>query len=191
MITVAQQRVSCSLLVTDASSLALRTETFDVAILAFAIFHIPDPAMALREIWRVLRPSGVMGLITWGNDPGTPGAAIWAEELDACGAAADPRDAAVMRQAQMNSPEKLANLLREADFAPPRIWSESLEHRWTHDALLALQISCGMPARRLATLSRKAQAVCRERVRSRVARLTADDLVYRAQVLFAVAGRRD
>jgi len=66
----------------------------------------------------------------------------------------------------------------------------SLTHAWSVDALFALQTSCGMPARRLASLSKKAQSICRERVRSRVATLTADDLVYRAQVLFAVA-RRD
>jgi hypothetical protein len=133
----------------------------------------------------------VVGLVTWGIDPGTPGAAIWVEELDACGAAADPRDAVVMRQAQMDTPDKLAGLLLGTGFAPPRIWSECLAHPWTVDALFALQTSCGMPARRLASLSKKAQAICRERVRSRVATLTADDLVYRAQVLFAVARRRD
>ena len=169
----------------------MRTETFDVAILAFVLFHVPHPVRALREVWRVLRPNGAVGLVTWGTDPGTPGAAIWKEELDACGAAADPRDAVVMGQAQMDTPDKLAGLLLETGFAPPRIWSECLAHPWTVDALFALQTSCGMPARRLASLSEKTQAICRERVRSRVATLTADDLVYRAQVLFAVARRRD
>ncbi len=189
MVRVARQTESCSLLVTDAEFLGLRAETFDVAVLAFMLFHVPDPAAALREVWRVLRRNAFVGIAVWGTDPGTPGAAIWTEELDASGAAPDPRDALVMGQARMNTVERLAVLLRQADFPPQRIWSECFAHRWTVEALLGMNTSCGMPARRLASLSKKAQASCCERVRSRIMTFAADDLVHRPEILFAVARR--
>ena len=189
MVRVAQRTDPCSLLVTDAEFLALRAEAFDVAVLAFVLFHVPDPAAALREVWRILRPNAFVGIVAWGTDPGTPGAAIWTEELDACGAAADPRDAVVMGHARMNTLERLAELLRQANFASQRIWSECFAHRWTVEALFAMHTSCGMPSRRLASLSEKAQAICRERVRSRIVTLASDDFVHRPEVLFAVARR--
>lgn len=189
MVRAARQTVSCGLLVTDAESLALQAEIIDVAVLAFMLFHVPDPAAALREVQRVLRPNASVGIVAWGTDPGTPGAAIWTEELDACGAAADPRAPAVMGHELMNTPEKLAHMLREAGFASRRIWRESHAHAWTVDALFAMQASCGMPSRRLASLSADTRALCCERVWSRVAALPAGELVHRMEVLFAVARR--
>lgn len=189
MVRVAQQALPCSLLVTDAQSLPLRAGSIDVAVLAFMLFHVPDPAAALCEVRRVLRPDAQAGIVAWGTDPGTPGAAIWAEELDACGAAADPRDPAVMGHDRMDTPEKLAQLLAEADFAPARLWRQSYTHAWTVDALFAMQSSCGLPCRRLASLPPDARGVCRERVRSRFAALAPGDLVHHMEVLFAVARR--
>lgn len=190
MLRIARRNHSCGLLVTDATSLAMAAESFDLAILAFVLFHIPDPAAALREVRRVLRPDATLGIVAWGTDPGTPGAAFWTEELDACGAGPDPRDAIVMGHARMNTPERLAGLLREADFVTPRIWTKEFAHSWTVDDLFTLHATCGMPSRRLATLQAAAQTSCSERVRSRMAALTAEELVYRPEVLFAVA-RRD
>jgi hypothetical protein len=66
----------------------------------------------------VLKPGGVLGLTSWGFDPGLPGADIWAEELEQAGAAPDPRDPSVMRQALMDTVLKLGDLLvaaRELD----------------------------------------------------------------------------
>lgn len=189
MVRVAQQAVPCSLLVTDAQALPLRTGSIDVAVLAFMLFHVPDPGAALCEVRRVLRPDAPAGIVAWGPDSGIPGAAIWAEELDACGAAPDPRDPAVMGHERMDTPEKLAQLLAAADFAPAHIWRESYAHAWTVDALFAMQSCCGLPSRRLASLPEDAREVCRERVRSRFAALPPGDLVHRMEVLFAVARR--
>lgn len=190
MLRVAQRTRSCAFMVTDAAALALPAESVDVAVLAFVLFHVPDPAAALSEVRRVLRPDATIGIVAWGTDPGTPGANIWAEELDACSAGPDPRDAIVMGHARMNTMERLAGLLRDADFVAPRIWTREFAHLWTVGELFALHATCGMPSRRLATLPAAAQASCAERVRCRMAALTADELVYRPEVLYAVA-RRD
>lgn len=189
MLRLAATSSACSVLVTDAEDIGLQDQSIDVAVLAFSLFHIPDPVAALSEVWRVLRVHGVIGIVAWGQDPGLPGAAIWVEELDACGASADPRDALVMGQARMNTPERLASLFRAVDWGVPDVWRQQFTHRWTAGALLALQTSCGMPSRRLATLAAAARTDCVRRARDRFATLANDELIYRTEVLYAVARR--
>lgn len=191
MVRVAQKTVPCSLFVTDAQALALCAESVDVAVLAFMLFHIPDPAAALCEVRRVLRANAPVGIVVWGTDPGTPGTRIWTEELDACGAAPEPRDPAVMGHDRMNTADKLTQLLREADFAPERIWAEPYAHEWPVDALFAMQATNGAPSRRLATLPEGTQALCCERVQPRLAALPAAERVQYMEVLYAVARRPD
>src|SRR6185369_12411936 len=105
-------------------------ETIDVAVLAFVLFHMADPPAVLREVRRVLKVGGSIGLVTWGRDPGVPGTSIWTEELDAHGAAADPRHASVRQHDRMDTPAKLTALLETSGFPHVRAWSFEFEHRW-------------------------------------------------------------
>jgi SAM-dependent methyltransferase len=189
MLRISRRSALCHLSVMDAQRLALRARSFDLALLVFVLFHVPDAAAALGEVARVLRAGGTVGLVTWGEDPGMPGTALWTEELDAHRAAPDPRDPSVMQHALMDTPEKLGGLLEAASFAVVRIWRARFEHTWTVDSLLALQLGCGMPARRLASLPTSERTACRDRVRARLARLSPGELVYRTEVLYAVAHR--
>lgn len=52
---------------------------------------------------------------------------------------------------------------------------------------MAIQTGRGMPMRRLAGLSFEAQSACESRVRRAMDTLTAEELTYRPEVLFAVA----
>lgn len=177
------------LAVTDAQRLCIRSGTIDAVVLIFVLFHLPEPSLGLEEAYRVLRGDGVVGIATWGRDPGSPGLSIWREELDREEADPDPRDPGVMQQASMDTPEKLERLLGAAGFASTNVWSTNVAHQWTVDDLLAMQLGCGMPGRRLATLPTDQRAQCQARVRTRLERLKPSELEYRAEVLLAVASR--
>ena len=85
-----------------------------MVVLAFVLFHIADPGAALREVYRVLRTSGSIGVTAWGRDGVARAAQIWDEELDRYGAARE--SPVVARHELMNTPQKLQALLEGAGF---------------------------------------------------------------------------
>ena len=189
MLRAARVRGRTSVAAMDAEHLGLRSSAFDVAVVVFVLFHLPDPVQSLREISRAVRRGGSIGIVIWGRDPGLPGLPIWIEELDREGAAPDPRDPSVMQQAQMDSEEKLRGIVEASGLDSVRVWSVISRHQWTLEALLAVQMGCGLAARRLPTLSHEAAARCESRVKARLSKLTEAELTHRPEVLFAVASR--
>ena len=175
--------------VMDAEHLGFSPGRFDTALLVFVLFHIPDPVAALREVAAALKTDGVLGVVVWGDDPGLPGVAIWTEELDRAQAPPDPRDPSVMRQSWMDTPEQLAGLLDRAGLVPQRVWSRRFVHAWTVENLLATQFHCGLPSRRLSGLPPEARRACLDRVRARFQSLSAAELEYRVEVIYAMARR--
>ena len=51
----------------DAERLMLPDGAFDVALCALGLMYVPDPARALAELRRALRPGGRVGLAVWGE----------------------------------------------------------------------------------------------------------------------------
>ncbi len=185
MLSIAKQRSNSAFAVMNAEELAIVPDTFDVATLIFVLFHLPNPVDGLREVGRVLRPGGVVGLTTWGEGHGVPGNDIWIEELDALGAGPDPRNPRVVQHDRMDTLEKLEGLLHGAGYELIRVWNRTSEYRWSADALLELQAGIGLPMRRLQTLSPQAQSACHKRVAERFTELSKEDLTFRPDVLFA------
>jgi len=73
MLDVARHRAvelqisNCSFARMDAEALALPDASFDLVLCALGLMYMPDPEQALREIRRVLRPGGRVGLAVWGE----------------------------------------------------------------------------------------------------------------------------
>ena len=51
----------------DAEALDLGDAEFDVALCGLGLMYLPDPALAVRELCRVVRPGGRVGLAVWGE----------------------------------------------------------------------------------------------------------------------------
>ena len=51
----------------DAEKLDLPDASFDVALCALGLMYMPEPEQAMREMLRVLRPGGRLGLAVWGE----------------------------------------------------------------------------------------------------------------------------
>lgn len=50
---------------------------FDAVVSVFSIFFVPDIARQARELWRMVRPGGVLAITTWGPRMLQPGTAAW------------------------------------------------------------------------------------------------------------------
>ncbi len=50
----------------DMLSLRFPAQSFDAVICVFGIFFVPDMVMAVKELWRRVRPGGRLAVTTWG-----------------------------------------------------------------------------------------------------------------------------
>jgi ubiquinone/menaquinone biosynthesis C-methylase UbiE len=65
----------------DGQDLPLENETCDAALCTFTLCTVPDPARALGEVRRVLRPGGEFHFLEHGLSP-DPGVARWQHRID-------------------------------------------------------------------------------------------------------------
>jgi ubiquinone/menaquinone biosynthesis C-methylase UbiE len=64
----------------DATALPISTATFDIVTASFVLSHVRDYRAALRETFRVLKPSGEFAVSGWAP-PSDPYSAVWRECL--------------------------------------------------------------------------------------------------------------
>lgn len=74
----------------DVDHTGLPSESFDAVVCVFGIFFLPDMATAVAELWRLVRPGGVLAITVWGTgflEPATTAfwAAVGAERPDLVG----------------------------------------------------------------------------------------------------------
>jgi SAM-dependent methyltransferase len=172
----------------DGVDLGFRSSSVDVIVMAFVLFHLDDPVVALKEARRVLRPGGVIGTATWADDPETEASRAWEQELDDHGAW-DPLPARPRRDELMNTPEKMTALFSLAELRPERVWIERFVHRWDLDGLSLMHSTFGKTKRKLESLDPSARAAFLERVHERLLRLPPEAFVYRAAVVCGLARR--
>jgi len=171
--------------ITDAAKLPFNSASYDVVIMAFVLFHVPEPEAALDEVRRVLRASGSIGLATWGYDRGAPALAIWNQELDRHGA---PPDRPLIAQHDlMNTPDKLRAMLQRTGFHHVQVNSMAWSHQASLRQFIEQHRTLGVSGRRLAQLEPAARANFLRNVRRRLENLCPQDLIDRGEVLIATA----
>jgi ubiquinone/menaquinone biosynthesis C-methylase UbiE len=189
MLRLAKEKHADSLALMDVQNLALPADRFDAAIVAFVLFHMPNPQRCLSEVNRVLKPGGVAGTVTWGPERIPVANAIWDEELEAAGAHVLELPATDNRACCDNA-EKVTTLFEQAGFGVGRLWSESIEYRWRPENHFDHQMR-STSRLRLLSLDEGDREACLRRIRTRLSGLGDDQYVYRGEVVMAIARKGD
>jgi SAM-dependent methyltransferase len=168
----------------DARALPFARASFDRVLMAFMLFHVPEPARALEGVRATLRPGGRLGLATWGEQRSRAAINAWLEELDAHGAA---EDTTIAQHDLMDDEAKVDGLLRSAGFVVESIETVRSEHPVTLEEFIRLRTRLGTSARRLLSLSDEAQAACLERAIARIKDMDPREFVDDVDAILAVA----
>jgi SAM-dependent methyltransferase len=169
--------------VADAARLPLAAASVDAAVLAFMLFHLPDPTAGLREVHRVLRPRGAVAVGTW-TVAGCRADEVWYRALDEHGARADEGPA---NHGLMNTSQKLAGLLRDTGFASVDTAVEAEADVMDLEEFMWRRTTIGVSGRRFGSLDREAQASCLEAARPRLERLRPKDFTDPQEAVLAWA----
>lgn len=174
--------------VLDATALCFRDAVFDAVVMAFMLFHLPEPLTALSVVRRALRPGGVLALATWeATSEISIAGQIWTEELDRHGAS--PSEPSLTSDELMDNGDKLVKLLEDAGFSGVETELWPVVDPIEPDEFVAGRTQIGLSAGRYRSLSRQAQMRCLSRVRTRLNDLSRDELTFRSVAVLTWARR--
>lgn len=162
----------------DAASLPFQDQAFDVVVMAFMLFHLPDPVAGLREVRRALVPEGWVGVGTWAQGPHnrSPALAAWEEELEAHGAAPPENLSAHERT---DTPEKVADLLEAAGFRVEGVDEVPVSYRVSREEFWERRFRLGSSREPLRSLSAESREACLRRARQRIDAMPDEDFLDR------------
>lgn len=186
MLRVAADRRGAIGVIAEASSLPVRRCSVDAVLLAYVLFHLPDPEEALREVAAVLVPKGRVGTVTWGREwPSRAGALFdaWLDELSI------PTIGATGCHDGLSTPDEVAALLETAGLTCRRAWVERVATTFDRAAFARLRLTQGRSAARIARLAPHDRRTITAELRDRLARLSSGDFAYRGEVVCASAWR--
>jgi len=185
MLDLAKKKYRGPLVRMDVQRLALVSNAFDVAVVAFVLFHLPSPEKCLAEVHRVLRSGGMVGTITWGSETAPLANAVWDSELQSAGAQILELPA-IDNRACCDSVPKVSSLLEDAGFDSIKVWSESIEYQWRPDDHFDYQVR-GASRLRLQSLNAPDRVACLRRIGERLSGADDEQYVYRGEVFSASA----
>jgi ubiquinone/menaquinone biosynthesis C-methylase UbiE len=113
----------------DATSTGLPAGSFDAVVCVFGVFFVPDMTAFITEMWRVVRPGGVVAVTTWGPGFLEPASTLF---WDSVREAAPSLYRAFNPWDQITTPEALENLYSRAGVAGASAVAVPGEHHLEH-----------------------------------------------------------
>lgn len=155
----------------------------DVVVSSFVLQHLVDRGAALRETRRVLRPGGLIAMVTWlENDTTFAPYMILSELADDLAIERPPSSATAFK-----SPASVAAVFRRAGFRAVRSSATEITYQWTLEGLAHSTLDVNA-REALDSLEEDVRAELIRRWQERIEPLTPDDLCYRDMVV-QVTGR--
>ncbi len=170
-----------------ADRLPFSAPAVDLVVSSFVLQLVPDRLAALREAYRILRPGGLLGYVTWikTDELFTP-REIVDEELGV--QAGDGWSGSTSVAGDVASSGAAASQLRRAGFRRVRAWQEELSRQWAPAEYLEYIEAC-RNSDALASLDDDARSALLERIRRRLAALGPADFRWTAPISFAIGQR--
>jgi len=113
----------------DMQAIELPDESVDAAVSRYGYMLVPDPALALQETRRVLRPSGPLSFSTWAPAKRNPWATAYGPVLIERGLQEPPKPGEP-GQFSLGEPDRIERLVRRAGFQDVTIEEVPLQYRF-------------------------------------------------------------
>jgi SAM-dependent methyltransferase len=188
MLRYARERRSAISVLGDATRTPIANGSIDAVLLAYVLFHLPDPSAGVSEAARVLRPNGQVGTVTWANERPMAASQIWNRTLDRLGIAALPAHG---NDAGLDTEEAMEHVLLASGLSPRRVWRETVEHTFAPDGFWRMRTGCGPNRARLAQVDAELLPVVLAELHDRISELELDDFTFRGEVICATARASD
>ena len=162
--------------VLDMREIDLPDESVDRVVCRFGYMLVPDPALALRETRRVLRPGGTLAFSTWAPAKRNPWATAYGPVLIERGLQ-EPPAPGEPGQFALGEPDQIEELVRGAGFAEIDVEEVRVEYRfaaWADYRRLINSLAASLRAV-LEGLEEDVRAEVDEAARARIERFRGED----------------